>query len=142
MREVVAAWRKRGTCPRLQTACAATTPEGIPLIVGYNGAVDGEPHCVDVGCLMEDSHCVRAVHDVQNAVAQAAVEGICLDGANWWLSHSACALCAKLLVRVRAHRVYVIEPYRGDAAYRFARDLLSRRCRLLEAGELVVPLGR
>ena len=38
------------------------------LATGYNGSVRGLPHCEDIGCVMEDGHCVTTVHAEANAL--------------------------------------------------------------------------
>ena len=38
---------------------------------GFNGSRPGEPHCIDVGCLMERGHCVRTIHAEANAIEWA-----------------------------------------------------------------------
>jgi len=42
------------------------------LATGYNGSLRGLPHCTEVGCLIENGHCVRTVHAEANAILQAA----------------------------------------------------------------------
>ena len=70
----------RSTCPRASVGAVIVRDNRI-LSTGYNGAAPGEPHCMDVGCLMEDNHCQRAIHAETNAVAQAAKYGIAVNGA-------------------------------------------------------------
>lgn len=67
----------RSTCPRAAVGAVITKDNRI-LATGYNGAPAGEPHCIDVGCLMKDEHCRRASHAEANAMAHAPV---LLDGA-------------------------------------------------------------
>ena len=71
---------KRSTCPRAAVGAVIAKDNRI-LTTGYNGAPAGEEHCTDVGCLMENEHCQRAVHAETNAIAQAAKYGISLEGA-------------------------------------------------------------
>jgi len=70
----------RSTCPRASVGAVIVKNRRI-LSTGYNGAPPGEPHCFDVGCLMENGHCERTVHAETNAVVQAAKFGISVDGA-------------------------------------------------------------
>lgn len=69
---------KRSTCPRASVGAVIVKDNRI-LSTGYNGAPPGEPHCTDVGCLMENNHCERTIHAETNAVAQAAKFGVAVN---------------------------------------------------------------
>jgi len=47
----------RATCPRKNVG-AVIVKENHVLAVGYNGSLPGLPHCLDIGCDMENGHCV------------------------------------------------------------------------------------
>ena len=47
----------RATCPR-KSVGAIIVKDNHVISVGYNGSLPGLPHCLDVGCDMEDGHCV------------------------------------------------------------------------------------
>lgn len=70
----------RSTCPRAAVGAVIVRDNRI-LATGYNGAIADEPHCTDVGCIMEGDHCQRAVHAETNAITQAARHGVSLEGA-------------------------------------------------------------
>ena len=73
---------RRATCPRARCGAVIVNPKTHRILsTGYNGAPPGEDHCTDVGCLMEDGHCQRALHAEVNAVAQAAKSDTSIDGA-------------------------------------------------------------
>ena len=65
----------RSTCPRKHVGAVIVRDRTI-LSTGYNGSIRGLPHCSDVGCLMEDGHCVATVHAEANAIIQAAKNGV------------------------------------------------------------------
>ena len=70
---------RRSTCPRADVGAVIVNPKTNRILsTGYNGAPPGEPHCTDVGCIMEDGHCQRALHAEVNAVVHAAKD---IDGA-------------------------------------------------------------
>lgn len=71
---------KRSTCLRASVGAVIAKDNRI-LSTGYNGAPPGEPHCSEVGCLIENNHCERTIHAETNAVAQAAKFGVSVDGA-------------------------------------------------------------
>ncbi len=60
----------RSTCKRAAVGAVITRNNRI-LATGYNGAPEGEPHCLDVGCVIRDNHCVRVFHAEINAINQA-----------------------------------------------------------------------
>ena len=70
----------RSTCPRASVGAVIVRDHHI-VATGYNGAPSGEPQCDEVGCLVENDHCQRAIHAETNAVAAAARFGIPVEGA-------------------------------------------------------------
>ena len=57
----------RSTCERRAVGAVLVIDKHI-ISTGYNGARSGEPHCLDVGCQMEDGHCTRTLHAEENAL--------------------------------------------------------------------------
>lgn len=60
----------RASCPRANSGCVLVKDKRI-LSTGYNGAPAGEETCLDVGCLVLDKHCLRAIHGERNAILWA-----------------------------------------------------------------------
>lgn len=73
-----------GTCTRAKVGCLIVR-DGRIIATGFNGSPPGEPHCIDVGCQMEDGHCVRTTHAETNAIAFAARYGPPVNGADLWV---------------------------------------------------------
>lgn len=92
-------WAKRSTCPRLAVGAVLVNPLNIPICAGYNGAIRGAPHCSDVGCLLVEGHCLRAVHGEQNAISQAARLGIATNGATLYVTNQPCLNCANSIIQ-------------------------------------------
>ena len=99
----------RATCPRASVGAVLVRDNRI-LATGYNGSPQGEPHCLDVGCLMVNDHCERTIHAETNAVGWAARYGVAVEGARLYIwssrgSEPPCRDCRKVLdaagVRVR-----------------------------------------
>lgn len=103
----------RGTCLRKKVGCVLVRNNRI-IATGYNGSPPRQPHCLDVGCEMEDGHCVRTVHAEANAILQAAGHGVSLDGVTCYTTASPCYICAKQLVSIGCTKVVFGEPYRED----------------------------
>jgi deoxycytidylate deaminase len=70
----------RGSCPRASVGAVIVKDFHI-IGTGYNGAASKEPECIDVGCDIQEGHCIRAVHAEQNAIVYAARYGIKTEGA-------------------------------------------------------------
>ena len=78
----------RSTCLRRQVGAVLVRDKRI-LATGYNGAPRGMAHCLDIGCLREQlgipsgerHELCRAIHAEQNAVIQAAIHGVAIEGA-------------------------------------------------------------
>ena len=113
---------RRSTCPRKSVGAVIVRDRSI-LSTGYNGSIRGAPHCTDVGCLMENDHCVRTVHAEANALVQAARNGVRLEGAEIYVTASPCFNCFKLIANAGIRKVYYGEFYRDDKVIRFAEEL-------------------
>lgn len=101
--EIAKTVANRATCPRASVGAVIVKDHHI-LATGYNGAPSGEPHCIDVGCLMENGHCQRAIHAETNAVAQAARFGVPVEGATiyYWDSLQRSVVCVKCSQVIKA----------------------------------------
>ena len=107
------------------------------LTTGYNGAPAGVKSCVEKGnCLRRDMNIASgtraelcyAVHAEQNAIAQAAKIGICVEGATMYVTHQPCVICSKLIVNAGLRRVVYKRPYPDD----FAQAILGEAGVVLE----------
>lgn len=111
--EVMNSVSKRATCDRGRSGCVIAKNSRI-LVTGYVGSPQGFPHCDEVGHQMkkithEDGkvteHCVRTVHAEQNAICQAAKQGISIDGATLYCRMTPCRTCAMLIINCGIKRV-------------------------------------
>lgn len=119
----------RSTCPRKQVGAVIVRDRTI-LSTGYNGSIRGAPHCTDVGCLMEDGHCVRTVHAEANALIQAARHGTRLEDAEIYVTASPCFGCFKLIANAGITSVYYGEFYRDQRVLDLAAELGIRMIHL------------
>lgn len=126
----------RATCPRRSVGAVIVLDRRI-LTTGYNGAPRGLSHCPPEGPLhdwpkgcMLNGHCIRAVHAEQNAIVQAALNGVSTRNATLYVTCQPCNHCAKIIVNAGIIRVVF------DGAYpdEFAMDVFC------EAGVEVVRL--
>ena len=85
---------RRSTCERAQVGAVIVKDKRI-LTTGYNGSPRGLPHCTEVGCLMDNGHCVRTLHAEQNAIIVAALHGVITEGATIYITHQPCFFMRK-----------------------------------------------
>jgi dCMP deaminase len=132
---------RRSSCLRRNVGALLVKDKRI-LATGYNGVPSGLPHCSEVGCLREilgvaagtKHELCRGLHAEQNAIIQAAIHGVSIQGAELYSTHHPCVVCAKMLINAHIAKIYLAEDYPD----RLAKDLL------LQAGiEIaVVPKDR
>lgn len=116
----------RATCPRRSVGAVVVFERRI-LTTGYNGAPRGLEHCRDPkeewprGCLM-NGHCVRTVHAEQNAILQAALNGVSTRGATIYVTCQPCNACAKMLINAGIVKVVFDGEYPDDFAMELFRE--------------------
>jgi dCMP deaminase len=112
----------RATCPRKHVGAVIVRDRAV-LSTGYNGSLRGLSHCEDVGCVMEDGHCVTTVHAEANAILQAAKNGIPVDNAELYTTASPCWPCFKMIANAGIRKIYYGEFYRDERSREVARQI-------------------
>ena len=109
----------RATCDRGRSGCVIVLDKHI-LTTGYVGSPPGIAHCDEVGHEMSEvtnpdgtvsKHCIRSTHAEQNAIIQAARNGITLKGATLYCKMTPCYTCAKLIITAGITRVVAEKDY-------------------------------
>lgn len=100
----------RSTCPRRNVGAVLVRDHRV-IATGYNGAPAGQPHCTDVGCVMENGHCVRTIHAELNALLQCAKYGIATQGVDLYCTDLPCRHCARALAQAGIIRIYYVRSY-------------------------------
>lgn len=103
----------RSSCTRLKVGCVLVScgeRQNRIIAAGYNGFLPGAPHI----SRLRDGHEQSTVHAEQNAIADAARRGVCLDGACAYLTHYPCIHCAKILLAAGIKSIYYHSDYRND----------------------------
>jgi len=117
--EICKAVAKRATCDRGKSGCVIVKDKRL-LVTGYVGSPKGIPHCDEVGHQMktivhEDGtrtqHCVRTTHAEQNAICQAAMVGIPIDGGILYCKMTPCSTCAKMIINAGIKKVICEKKY-------------------------------
>jgi len=104
----------RGSCPRRYVGAALFDSHKIVASTGCNGAPAGAPQCDEIGCLMVDNHCKRAIHAERNASVFAGKRD--LRGGYAFVTIRPCDVCFKILVELGIKHVYYLEEYRPETA--------------------------
>jgi dCMP deaminase len=112
----------RSTCCRKKVGAVIVRDKTI-LSTGYNGSIRGLPHCEDVGCMMEDGHCVATVHAEANAIIQAAKNGVSIEGGELYTTASPCWGCFKLIANSGIRTIYYGEFYRDERSKQVAAEI-------------------
>ena len=114
---------RRATCDRGRSSAIIVSAQNTILTTGYVGSAPGDRHCDEVGHLMititeengsQHQHCVRTLHAEENAILQAAMDGVALRGATLYCKMVPCVNCARRIVRVGIKRVVAQKKYHSD----------------------------
>lgn len=108
----------RSTCLRRSVGAVVVRDKRI-LSTGYNGAPRGMAHCEETGCLRQKlgipsgqrQEICRGLHAEQNAIIQAALHGVSVEGATIYVTHQPCITCAKMIINAGLVRVVCQSAY-------------------------------
>lgn len=126
--EIAHVVKKRSTCLRRQVG-AVIVKENRILTTGYNGVPPKIEHCDTRGCLRkelnipsgEKHELCRALHAEQNAIVQAAKNGISIDKSTIYITHQPCIICTKLIMASGIIRVV----YQGEYPDELSLNMLK-----------------
>ena len=126
--EIAEVVKKRSTCIRRQVGAVIVRDKQI-LTTGYNGSPRNLEHCENIGCKRQELNIpsgerrelCRALHAEQNAIIQAAHNGISVDGATLYVTTRPCVLCAKMCINAGILKIV----YEGDYPDDMSTELLK-----------------
>ena len=129
----------RSTCLRRKVGAVIVKGQRL-LTTGYNGAPRGLAHCSEKGCLREQHQIpsgqrhelCRGTHAEQNAIVQAAVYGLAIDGATLYCTHQPCSACTKLLINAGIKRIVYEQGYPDKLAVELLEEAKIEYTRLAE----------
>ncbi len=114
--------KTRSTC--LSSAKGAVLVMGRQIIsTGYNGTPAGTKHCDEGGCARclavkegklksgEDLTSCACCHGEENAIVQAAKNGIATAGATLYSTYVPCTYCSKMIINAGIKRVVASSAY-------------------------------
>lgn len=125
--EIAEMVKRRSTCLRRQVGALIVKDKQI-LSTGYNGAPSGLKHCDETGCLRdqlkvpsgERHELCRGLHAEQNAIIQASLHGVKIEGATLYVTIQPCVVCTKMIINSGIRRLV----YRGDYPDSLAEEML------------------
>lgn len=127
--EIAQVVSKRSTCLRIHVG-AVIVRDGQIISTGYNGAPHGFEHCLDIGCIRDKQKIAhgtmqeicRAVHAEQNAIIQAAIHGVSIEGATIYTTLQPCILCTKMIINGKIKRVVYQSDYPDTTSIDFLKQ--------------------
>ena len=124
----------RSVCLRRRVGCLIVRNHQI-LCSGYNGPPAGHPHPADLGGCERDIEGIKSgerlelcwcLHAEQNAILQAARNGVSIEGAEIYVTNFPCPICARMIANSGIRRVHVFGSYPGEERSR----LVLERCNI------------
>lgn len=120
---------ERSTCRRHHVGAIVVRDKQL-LSSGYNGASRGLTDCLELSCLRDElgipsgtrHEICRAAHAEQNAINQAAREGIKLNNGTLYSTLNPCSICAKMIINAG---IKDIVTYNESYPDKFAKDMLD-----------------
>ena len=120
---------ERSTCHRHNVGAIIVRNKKI-LTTGYNGAAAGVKDCLEQGCLRDAQgiesgtrhEICRAIHSEQNAIIQAGLHGVSVEGGTIYCTHSPCILCAKMIVNAGIKRFVTYSDYPDTSSLELFRE--------------------
>jgi dCMP deaminase len=114
---------ERATCIKRKVGAIIVKDNRI-LSTGYNGAPKGMDHCEAVGCIRIEMHVpsgqrhelCRGLHAEQNAIIQAAVHGVKVDGSTMYCTYQPCVICVKMMINAGIKRLVFSGTYPDELA--------------------------
>lgn len=127
--DIVELVSRRSTCLRRGVGAVLVKDKRL-LTTGYNGAPSGLKHCLEVGCLREQMkvssgerhELCRGLHAEQNAIIQAAVHGVSIQGATLYCTNHPCSICLKMLINAGIREIVYREGYSDELAARMLEE--------------------
>ena len=126
--EIADVVKKRSTCIRRQVGAILVKDKQI-LTTGYNGSPKNLEHCDKTGCKRQELNIpsgqrhelCRALHAEQNAIIQAAHNGVGINGSTLYVTTRSCVLCAKMCINAGISKII----YKGDYPDDMSNEMLE-----------------
>ncbi|MFA5839359.1 MAG: dCMP deaminase family protein [Candidatus Margulisiibacteriota bacterium] len=114
---------ERATCVKRQVGAIIVKNNRI-LSTGYNGAPKGFDHCTEQTCIRKQMglpsgqrhELCRGLHAEQNAIIQAALHGVSIDGGTLYCNYQPCAICVKMIINAGIKKLVYSGGYPDELA--------------------------
>ena len=115
---------KKGSCVKRQVG-AVIVRDNMVISTGYNGTPRGVANCNEGGCARCNDATVRSgqkydeclcVHAEENAIVQAAYQGVSTKDSILFTNLCPCLYCAKSIVNAGIKKVFYNEAFTMDEA--------------------------
>ncbi len=127
--ELVATW---SSCIREgRQVGAVITKDKTVMALGYNGAPAGVKSCAERGYCLRDklkipsgthSETCYGAHAEQNAIVQAAKEGIKIKGCKLYCTHQPCSICARIIINSGITEIIYKNGYPDDFSLEILKE--------------------
>lgn len=125
--------KERSTCTRRNVGVVIVKNRHV-LSTGYNGNPKGMKHCEEIGCLREElkvpsgerHELCTGLHAEQNAIIQAALFGVSIEGATMYCTDSPCSVCVKMLINAGIRELVYESGYPDELAQKILKDCRIR----------------
>ena len=120
----------RATCMSAHFGSLIVKDDQI-ISTGYNGAPRMTKDCYEIGfCLRRklqipsgtQYEMCRSVHAEQNAIIQASLHGIPIQGSTIYITNQPCIICAKMLINAGIVSVVILDGYPDEMAMDFLKQ--------------------
>ena len=120
---------RRSTCLRRHVGAVLVKDKRL-LATGYNGAPSNIAHCEKTGCIREklkiprgERHeLCRGLHAEQNALLQAALHGVSVQGSKMYATIQPCIICAKMLINAGIKEIIIEGRYPDKMSKDFFKE--------------------
>ncbi|MFA4967469.1 MAG: dCMP deaminase family protein [Candidatus Margulisiibacteriota bacterium] len=100
------------------------------LSTGYNGAPKGFEHCTEKTCIRkimsvpsgQRHELCRGLHAEQNAIIQAAVHGVKIDGGTMYCNYQPCVICVKMMINAGIKKLVYAGGYPDELAAEMLKE--------------------
>ena len=119
----------RASCVRRKVGAVLVKDKRI-LATGYNGVPKNIEHCTKENCLRiinnipsgQRHELCRGLHAEQNAIIQAAIHGVSIEGSELYCTTQPCIVCAKMLINAGITKVY----FEGAYPDKLSIDMMNK----------------
>ena len=127
--EITKVVAKRSSCMKRNVGAIIVRDKRI-LSTGYNGAPKGLAHCSVVGCIRKEMNIpsgqrhelCRGLHAEQNAIIQAAWDGVKIQDSTLYCTHQPCVICVKMMINAGIVRLVYNGTYPDELAAQMLKE--------------------